>query len=153
NRGRVIVRIGTRSVVILPDHAIDLGTLSSDEVIVVLTSGSRPGQPAGYQVYAAKSDVWSKVGLDVQQGTTLPATTEGIRHGRRLDCGPGARRAHAMDTQPTTTADGVLTLKTVRGCDGCTLCCKVMEVKEIAKPGGKWCAHCKTGTGCGIYDS
>lgn len=43
--------------------------------------------------------------------------------------------------------------KTVRDCDGCTLCCKVMEVEEIAKPGGKWCPHCRTSSGCGIYET
>jgi hypothetical protein len=41
--------------------------------------------------------------------------------------------------------------KTVRDCDGCTLCCKVMEVQEIAKRGGTWCQHCTMGVGCGIY--
>jgi hypothetical protein len=48
---------------------------------------------------------------------------------------------------------GVVQPKTVRDCDGCTLCCKVMEVQEIAKPGGKWCQHCRTGVGCGIYET
>lgn len=41
----------------------------------------------------------------------------------------------------------------VRGCDGCTLCCKVMGVQALAKPAGKWCQHCKSGVGCGIYES
>jgi hypothetical protein len=40
----------------------------------------------------------------------------------------------------------------IRGCDGCTLCCKVMAVRELPKPAGTWCQHCKAGTGCGIYD-
>jgi hypothetical protein len=46
---------------------------------------------------------------------------------------------------------GMAQPRTVRDCDGCTLCCKVMEVQEIAKPGGQWCQHCTTGVGCGIY--
>jgi hypothetical protein len=43
-------------------------------------------------------------------------------------------------------------MKAVRGCDGCTLCCKVFTVTELAKPGNKWCPHCVRGTGCGIYE-
>src|SRR3954464_14389856 len=41
----------------------------------------------------------------------------------------------------------------VRGCDGCTLCCKVMGVQALGKPAGTWCQHCKTGVGCGIYET
>ena len=37
------------------------------------------------------------------------------------------------------------------GCESCTLCCKLVGVKEIAKPPGKWCPHCAPGKGCGIY--
>ena len=39
-----------------------------------------------------------------------------------------------------------------RNCDGCTLCCKVMRVDVLNKPGGKWCQHCKIGEGCGIHE-
>jgi hypothetical protein len=42
-------------------------------------------------------------------------------------------------------------LPVVRGCDGCTLCCKVMGVHALAKPQGTWCRHCRIGAGCGIY--
>jgi hypothetical protein len=38
-----------------------------------------------------------------------------------------------------------------RECGSCTLCCKVMGIKEIGKPMGSWCSHCKPGKGCGIY--
>src|SRR6516165_8015076 len=38
-----------------------------------------------------------------------------------------------------------------RSCDGCTLCCKLMEVGEITKPEGQWCKHCNIGVGCLIY--
>jgi hypothetical protein len=47
---------------------------------------------------------------------------------------------------------GAPTPKPVRGCDGCTLCCKVMAVKPLNKPSGTWCQHCTTGAGCGIYE-
>lgn len=40
-----------------------------------------------------------------------------------------------------------------RNCDGCTLCCKVMEVAALDKPIGQWCPHCVVGSGCGIYGS
>ena len=39
-----------------------------------------------------------------------------------------------------------------RSCNGCTLCCKVMEVDELSKPVGVWCTHCNVGQGCGVYD-
>jgi hypothetical protein len=41
----------------------------------------------------------------------------------------------------------------MRGCDGCTLCCKVIGVHEISKPRGVWCTQCKIGSGCTIYES
>ena len=39
------------------------------------------------------------------------------------------------------------------GCGGCTLCCKVMGVPSISKPASQWCKHCRTGFGCGIYET
>ena len=39
-----------------------------------------------------------------------------------------------------------------RACGGCSLCCKVMVIAELAKPAGTWCPNCKVGTGCVIYD-
>lgn len=38
-----------------------------------------------------------------------------------------------------------------RGCGPCSLCCKVMEVKELAKPKGRWCEHVAPGQGCAIH--
>lgn len=38
-----------------------------------------------------------------------------------------------------------------RSCDGCTLCCKVLEVLPINKPGNVLCEHCIEGRGCKIY--
>jgi hypothetical protein len=40
-----------------------------------------------------------------------------------------------------------------RTCGSCTLCCKVMGVRELAKPIGTWCSHCTPGQGCGIHGS
>lgn len=38
-----------------------------------------------------------------------------------------------------------------RSCDGCTMCCKLMEVEELKKPRGTWCVHCDKAKGCTIY--
>ena len=38
-----------------------------------------------------------------------------------------------------------------RACGTCTLCCKVMAIKELDKPQGRWCAHCAADRGCRIY--
>ena len=38
-------------------------------------------------------------------------------------------------------------------CDNCTLCCKVMKVRELEKAGNVWCQHCKIGSGCEIYET
>lgn len=38
-----------------------------------------------------------------------------------------------------------------RGCGHCTLCCKLLEVKETASPRGEWCRHCEVGVGCKVY--
>ncbi len=39
-----------------------------------------------------------------------------------------------------------------RACGSCTLCCKVLDINELAKPAGTWCPNCKVGKGCSIYD-
>lgn len=41
----------------------------------------------------------------------------------------------------------------MRSCGGCTLCCKVIGVHEIAKPKGVLCTHCKPGSGCMVHAS
>lgn len=33
------------------------------------------------------------------------------------------------------------------------MCCKIMGIKEIDKPPGIWCSHCKPARGCAIYES
>ncbi|MGQ0671618.1 MAG: YkgJ family cysteine cluster protein [Hyphomicrobium sp.] len=39
-----------------------------------------------------------------------------------------------------------------RTCDGCTLCCKLLEIDIIEKPRGTWCVHCDKSRGCKIYE-
>jgi Fe-S-cluster containining protein len=40
-----------------------------------------------------------------------------------------------------------------RQCGECTMCCKVMPIKELSKPAHQWCQHAKPGSGCAIYQS
>lgn len=40
-----------------------------------------------------------------------------------------------------------------RSCDGCTLCCKIFGIPELAKPRHQWCSHCAIGEGCRIYEA
>ena len=40
-----------------------------------------------------------------------------------------------------------------RGCNGCTLCCKLLEVRDLGKPATEWCQHCDIGVGCKIYET
>ena len=42
---------------------------------------------------------------------------------------------------------------TGRACGSCSLCCKLVGIEALNKPPGKWCPHCKPGTGCTIYGS
>jgi hypothetical protein len=39
-----------------------------------------------------------------------------------------------------------------RTCGSCTFCCKVLGIGALEKPAGRWCAHCKPGRGCTIYE-
>ncbi len=38
-----------------------------------------------------------------------------------------------------------------KDCGACSLCCKLMGVKSIAKPPHQWCGHFVRGQGCSIY--
>ncbi len=40
-----------------------------------------------------------------------------------------------------------------RSCEGCTMCCKLMEVDVLAKPRAHWCPHCDQKRGCTIYEA
>ncbi len=35
----------------------------------------------------------------------------------------------------------------MHSCDGCTVCCKVLKIRELDKPANIWCAECKIGGG------
>jgi hypothetical protein len=38
-----------------------------------------------------------------------------------------------------------------RSCGGCTLCCKLLPVRELHKQGGERCQHQRQGKGCAVY--
>src|SRR5579871_2500808 len=38
-----------------------------------------------------------------------------------------------------------------RGCGSCSLCCKVLPVRELDKPAGRWCIHAVPGSGCAVH--
>lgn len=40
-----------------------------------------------------------------------------------------------------------------RSCGGCTLCCKLLPVKEIGKGANTRCKHQQTGVGCRVYNT
>jgi Fe-S-cluster containining protein len=40
----------------------------------------------------------------------------------------------------------------MKQCGTCTLCCKLLAIPVLVKPGGEWCRHCLPGHGCSIYD-
>ena len=40
-----------------------------------------------------------------------------------------------------------------RGCNGCTMCCKLLKIAVLNKPPLVWCEHCDVGVGCKIYEA
>ena len=38
-----------------------------------------------------------------------------------------------------------------RTCGECTMCCKLLTIRELDKPAGEWCKSAHPGKGCGIY--
>jgi hypothetical protein len=75
----------------------------------------------------------------------------------RRRCGHDAGR-NAQETTPVDPAraagrepSGEVKPVTGRSCGECTLCCKLMSIPELHKPEASWCAHCKPGQGCSIY--
>jgi hypothetical protein len=41
----------------------------------------------------------------------------------------------------------------MHNCDGCTVCCKALKIRELDKPAHTWCQHCQIGVGCGGYET
>ena len=38
-------------------------------------------------------------------------------------------------------------------CDGCTMCCKLLNIEWMDSPAGEYCKECEPGKGCRIYDN
>ena len=38
-------------------------------------------------------------------------------------------------------------------CDGCTLCCELLNIPWVNSPAGELCKHCNVGLGCNIFDA
>jgi hypothetical protein len=55
------------------------------------------------------------------------------------------------DLQDPTLQDAESALVPGRSCGSCSLCCKVLPVRELDKPAGQWCVHCVPGSGCAAY--
>ena len=53
-------------------------------------------------------------------------------------------------TEPSIWRSVLTGHASTRSCDGCTLCCTVMEVRELEKPPFAPCAHVTVG-GCGVW--
>jgi hypothetical protein len=82
---RVVVHVRNRRIVILPDHAVDLGPVATDELICVIHEGTLPGREPTYEAYAVKREVWAKVSVETWFGKSKPALSEGFRQGRRIE--------------------------------------------------------------------
>ncbi len=61
--------------------------------------------------------------------------------------------ASAISSAANRMAEAAVSLVAGRSCQGCTMCCKVLAIEELAKPALTWCKHCAPGTGCKIYDT
>src|SRR5207237_5354674 len=84
-RGQVVVRVGNRSIAILPDHAVDLGMVAEDELIVVL--GSNGVSRSSHEAYVVKRDAAKAVEARNAQPGAFPLPIggiEGFRPGRRI---------------------------------------------------------------------
>jgi hypothetical protein len=49
--------------------------------------------------------------------------------------------------------DAMVEIVEGRSCKGCTLCCKLLAISELAKPSAVWCRHCDVKAGCRIHGS
>jgi hypothetical protein len=83
-RRRVVVRVGRSSIVILPDHAVDLGEMAVDEMIVVTSSPAQGAAAPSYEAYAVKREAWEKVAPDAGLRKMVMPDAAGFRAGRHV---------------------------------------------------------------------
>lgn len=91
----------------------------------------------------------------VESGAT---TTKGVVDATGLSRLKVERALNALEKQKLLFrqgqggwALGIPAAPTVRQCGSCTLCCKVLEVTDLAKPVDTACTHILAGGGCAIY--
>jgi Fe-S-cluster containining protein len=63
----------------------------------------------------------------------------------------GGMEVRGPDLQDPTLQDAEPALAPGRSCGSCSLCCKVLPVRELDKPAGQWCVHCVPGSGCAAH--
>ena len=70
------------------------------------------------------------------------------------DDGKNAPHVASLPVSVQTAVDLIAerTRHSGRECGSCSLCCRVLEITELAKPAHTWCRHCRPGKGgCSIY--
>jgi hypothetical protein len=86
DRGQVIVMIGQRIIVVLPEHEVDFGIMADDELIVI--SEKPGGANPTYEAYAVKrgTEVGSDIAAAEGKAMALPADADrgAFRAGRRV---------------------------------------------------------------------
>ena len=64
-------------------------------------------------------------------------------------CVTGENQGGAEHSNPTLREPEPLWFRA--GCGACSLCCKLLPIRELNKPAGQWCIHAVPGSGCNIH--
>jgi Fe-S-cluster containining protein len=65
-------------------------------------------------------------------------------------CVTGENQGGAEHSNPVLR-EPELALVPGRSCGTCSLCCKLLPIRELNKPAGQWCIHAVPGSGCNIH--
>ena len=88
--------------------------------------------------------------LDYDPDTTAPMTRSRSAANAARSSTNRNRNLSAEDQVEDVVA--AKTAVTGRACGTCSLCCKLLPIRELEKPENQWCVHCRPGDGgCGIY--
>jgi hypothetical protein len=83
---QIVVTVGQRSIVLLPDRDVDLGIVGDDEVITI-TQTAGAGRKPVYEVYAVRADGEAGAQIAAAKGKPVQlrqAADEGFRKGETL---------------------------------------------------------------------
>ena len=86
DHGQLVVFVGDRQIVILPDHDVDLGIVDPQELVVIAETPAANGGRT-YEAYAVRRDVDGADKIDAARGGAVPLTASvaaNFRKGRRL---------------------------------------------------------------------